>query len=91
MNVSKNRSDRSRCFARRLGSPSAWVEMLQQELIHAVVQRIGLHHLYGELSGIWADGALGTRHLSCARHGIPLRFGVFHILKMPPYSLGYQL
>jgi hypothetical protein len=40
--------------------------MLQQELVHAVVQRIGLHHLLGEISLISAKGALATRHVFSA-------------------------
>lgn len=87
VHVSENGSDRSRSFARRLGSPGTRIEMLQQELVHAIVQRIGLHHLFGERSGISADGALGTRQVSSVCQGMLLRFGVFHKLKMPPYSL----
>lgn len=87
VDVSKHRSDSSTSFAGRLGSPGAWIQLLQQELIYAVVQRIGLHHLLGEISRISAKGALRTCPLFSACQGMLLRFGGFHRLKMPPDSL----
>jgi len=85
VDVSKNGSYRSRSFARGLGPPGAWIEMLQHELVHPVVQRIGLHHLLGEIC--WGSGnrALRTCPPLSARRGMLLHFGLFHRLKMPPY------
>jgi hypothetical protein len=50
VDVSKNGSDSSSSFAGRLGSPGTWIQILQQELVYAVIQRIGLHHFLGEIS-----------------------------------------
>ena len=45
VNMSENSGDRAPSAARRLRPPGPWIEMLQYELVHSIVQRKGLRHL----------------------------------------------
>jgi hypothetical protein len=64
--------------------------MLHKELVYAVVQRKGLHHLFGEIWSVSSKRALRTCCPLSARRAMLLRFGLFHRLKMPPRLFQYK-
>lgn len=63
MNVGEDRRDGTAFTAGKLGAPRARVEMLENELIHAVVDRVGFLHGLAQIErgcGSWPGHAISS-------------------------------